>query len=312
MKPVDSPAILVADPTARFAFAALIAGALCIALSPIFVRVSEAGPIATAFWRVALAVPVLWLWLASDTRPSRARRPSTPRDFLRLSLAGAFFAGDLAFWHLSIQYTSIANSTLLANMAPIFVTLGAVALFGERVTRTFLAGLACALIGAVVLMGDSLAIGADTLLGDGLGVVTAMFYAAYLLAVGRLRADFSTATIMTWSALTTAILLLPLGLLAGETLWPATLFGWGVLVALAWISHAGGQSLITFALAHLPASFSSVSLLVQPVAAAILAWLLLAEALGPIQALGGAVVLVGIALARRGSRRPARSQGEAG
>lgn len=308
MKPVQSAGEIVADPTARFAFAALIAGALFIALSPIFVRLSEIGPIATAFWRVALAVPLLYLWLATDSRPGRARRPrqpSSPRDFFRLAVAGAFFAGDLAFWHLSVMYTSVANSTLLANLAPIFVTLGAVVLFGERVTRTFLAGLACALIGAIVLMGDSLSLGPETLFGDALGVVTAMFYAAYLLAIGRLRADFSTATIMTWSALTTAAILLPIALLAGEGLWAGTLYGWAVLVALAWISHAGGQSLIAFALAHLPASFSSVSLLVQPVAAAVLAWLLLAEPLGPLQALGGAVVLVGIALARRGSRRPA-------
>lgn len=74
------------------------------------------------------------------------------------------------------------------------------------------------------------------------------------------------------------------------------------LVGLAWISHAAGQGLIAYALAHLPAAFSSVSLLFQPVMAALFAWILLSESLSPLQIAGAAVVLAGIYLARRGSR----------
>jgi drug/metabolite transporter (DMT)-like permease len=81
-----------------------------------------------------------------------------------------------------------------------------------------------------------------------------------------------------------------------------TLFGWMILVALALFSHAGGQSLIAYALAHLPASFSSVGLLLQPAVAALLAWSLLAEPLGWLQAVGGVVVLIGIVTARRASQ----------
>ena len=139
------------------------------------------------------------------------------------------------------------------------------------------------------------------MLGDGLGLATAVFYAAYMLAVKKLRADFSTATVMAWSTAAGAIVLLPLALISGESIVATTAAGWGVLLALALISHVGGQGLIAYALAHLPAAFSSVSLLLQPVAAALLAWLILSEALGLLQALGGAVVLAGIAIARRGS-----------
>jgi drug/metabolite transporter (DMT)-like permease len=74
-----------------------------------------------------------------------------------------------------------------------------------------------------------------------------------------------------------------------------------VLAALALISHAAGQGLIAYALAHLPAAFSSVSLLFQPVMAALFAWAVLAEPLAPLQIAGGMVVLLGIYLARRGS-----------
>ena len=106
---------------ARLAFAILLLGAVGIAFAPIFVRLSEVGPVATAFWRVCLAAPVLWLWMsASPPRPGgRTRKPESLRDYARLSLAGLFFAGDLAFWHWAIQFTSVANATLLANFAPI-------------------------------------------------------------------------------------------------------------------------------------------------------------------------------------------------
>ena len=292
-----------ADRTARIALIALLAGALGIAFSPIFVRLSELGPTATAFYRVGFAVPALALWMWMEPRGAvRSRRPSTPSDYLRLSLAGLFFAGDLASWHWSIKYTSVANATLLANFAPIFVAPLSWLLFGERFTRTFVLGLVLAIAGAIVLMGQSVRLSMDALFGDALGLVTAMFYGGYILAVGRLRSEFSTATIMTWSGVVTALALLPLALLSGESLVAGTAWGWAMLLGLALFSHAGGQSLIAYALAHLPASFSSVSLLVQPAAAAVLAWALLGEPLGPWQASGAAIVLLGILLARRGSR----------
>ena len=291
------------DRTARIALIALLVGALGIALSPIFVRLSEIGPVATAFWRIGFAMPVLFVWMVLESRSDNPpRRPSSRRDYLRLIWAGLFFAGDLAVWHWSIQFTSVANSTLLANFAPIFVTLVAWAVFKERFSRTFIGGLALAIGGAIVLMGESMNLSASHIVGDALGIVTAMFYAGYILSVGRLRADFSTATIMTWTGLVSGLALLPLTLLSGESLIPPSLYGWTVLAALGVISHAGGQSLIAYALAHLPPAFSSVSLLLQPAAAAIFAWILLAEPLSFLQALGAVIVLAGIFLARRGSR----------
>ena len=216
--------------------------------------------------------------------------------------AGAAFAGDLAFWHWSIQYTSVANSTLLANLASIFVTLAAWVLWKQRPSATFLAGLAAALAGVALLVRASLGISPTALLGDGLGVVTAMFYAWYLLSVKGLR-DRGAATLQLMAVTTTltAAILLPVALVSGEALLPGTATGWLTLLGLAWISHAGGQGLIAYALAHLPAGFSSVGLLFQPVMAALFAWVLLGEPLSALQVAGGLVVLAGIALARRGS-----------
>ncbi|MBI2311722.1 MAG: DMT family transporter [Betaproteobacteria bacterium] len=284
----------------RTAFFALIAGAVAIAFAPILVRFSEAGPVSTAFWRVLLSLPVAWGWMAWERRANPDATHVT--DLKRLALSGLFFAGDLGIWHLSIVLTSVANSTLLVNMAPIFVTLGAWMLFRERITPVFLAGMALALAGSGLLVQASFALSAKQLAGDTLALVAALCYAGYLLAIKHLRDRGSTATIMAWSGTFTSIALLPAMLLSGEVMLPQSAGGWLVLVALALVCQIGGQSLITYALAHLPASFSSVSLLTQPVVAAFLAWALLAEAISPVQALGGIAVLAGIYLARSGTR----------
>ena len=300
--------------TAALPFAALIAGAVAIGFSPILVRFSEAGPIPTAFYRVAFAVPFLMLIAGSAGRASRddalpASRSASQSDWALFMAASAFFAADLAAWHWSIKLTSVANATLLANVAPIFVTLAGWLLFGERVTLAFLAGLALAFAGTTALVGEGAALATGNLLGDALGLFTAMVYAGYLICVGRLRRTHSTARIMTVSSSLSALMLLPVALVSGETLFAATLTGWLVLLALALIAQAGGQNLIAYGLRHVPVALSSVALLVQPVVAAVLAWLIFNEHLGPLQIGGGILVLAGIAVCRRAGRAPRLPQG---
>jgi drug/metabolite transporter (DMT)-like permease len=124
------------------ALLALFAGAAAIATAPLFVKVSETGPVATAFWRVALALPFLWTWSLAAGRGAHAAGFAAERRLI--IAAGLFFAGDLAVWHWSIVLTSVANSTLLANLAPIFVTLAVWFLLRKRPAAAFLAGLAIA------------------------------------------------------------------------------------------------------------------------------------------------------------------------
>jgi drug/metabolite transporter (DMT)-like permease len=296
----------LADETARartttasgIALAALLVGATCIALSPIWVRVSETGPTASAFWRVALASPVLWLLQGLNRRAA----PPVASNGKLLLAAGIAFAGDLAVWHTSIKLTTVANSTLLANLASIFVTLAAWLLWKQRPRALFLAGLVTALVGVGMLVETSARLSPGALGGDALGVVTAMFYAWYILAVKQLRdRGVGTLRLMAITTTLTASLLLPVALASGDQMLPVTPLGWWKLVGLALVSHAAGQGLIAYALAHLPAAFSSVSLLFQPVMAAVFAWVLLGEPLAPLQIAGGLVVLAGIYLSRRGS-----------
>lgn len=296
----ESPAAMAADRAARIGLLTLLLGAVGIAFAPIFVRLSELEPSATAFHRLFFALPLLWLWAQMGTRSDRPpRQPSTTSEIWWLVLAGLCFAGDLAVWHWSLRFTSVANATLFANFAPIFVSTGAWLFLKERITSTFVVGLVFALFGASLMIGVSFSFGPQRVLGDGLGLLTAVFYAGYILSVKRLRAIFGTATIMAWSGVVTCVALLPIALLSGESLIATSLWGWAVLLGLAWISHVGGQGLIAYALAHLPASFASVALLLQPATAAVLAWIILNESLGLLQAAGGILVLLGILLARR-------------
>lgn len=283
-----------AQPANLIAIGALLLGAAAIGTSGLFVKVSETGPIATAFWRVLLALPCLWLWSLLEQRERHRESFAVERKLLIAS--GLFFAGDLAVWHWSLVLTSVANSTLLANLAPIFVALAAWLLFRQQVQKKFLIGLAVAVTGMMVLIGGDFQLQGKELIGDALGVVTAMFYAGYQLTVTKLRSRVATSTIMAWSSLITAIVLLPLALVSGEQLLPVSDMGWIKLVALALISQVAGQSLIAYAMAHLAATFSSVGLLFQPIMATLFAWVILGESVSLLQLAGGITVLIGIRL----------------
>ena len=288
------------------AVVALLAGAVAIATAPLFVKVSETGPVSTAFWRVFLAVPFLWAWALADR--SGAAAPAEPTQERRLlGLAGLFFAGDLAVWHWSIVLTTVATATLLANLAPIFVTLAVWLWWRQPPGFAFLSGLVMAIAGVALLVGGDVQVSGTALLGDFLGVITAMFYAAYQLTVTRLRGTMTTARIMAWSSVVAAASLLPIAFISGEQFWPVTTAGWIKLFGLALIAQVAGQSLIAHAMADLPATFSSVGLLLQPVMAALFAWALLGERLGALQIAGGILVLIGIRIAHQASRRTSTS-----
>jgi drug/metabolite transporter (DMT)-like permease/transposase len=196
---------------AGLALAALLAGAAGIAFAPIFVKISEVGPVATAFWRVLLALPILWAWMEIEGRRSgKPGRPSGPRDLLALFASGLFLGSTFALWHLSLGLTSVANSTLLVNLAPVFVALGAWLFLGQRSGATFLVGMAMALGGAALLVaGGPSRLGGGEMAGDGLAALAAVFYAGYFLSASGLRPRFSTAAVMAYGAPAACAALLP-------------------------------------------------------------------------------------------------------
>ena len=287
-------------PAQRRALPALLLGGAAIGCSPIFVRVSEIGPVATAFWRLALALlPLLLMHGRERSKPGGHRQPRTIRDHAEVAAPGLFLASDLAAWHLSLHMTSVANATLLVNIAPIFVTLFSWLVLGQKIRRAFLIGLSVSLIGIIILKGGTGSLADGAIKGDAVAVLAAAFYAGYILLVGHLRTIYSTTTIMVWSTASAAAFTGLLTWLMEPSLLPLTIAGWAILVSLAWISHAGGQGLIAYALAWLPPTMSSLTLLIQPVVASILAWAVLKEPVTGAQLAGGVIVLTGILLARR-------------
>jgi drug/metabolite transporter (DMT)-like permease len=300
-------------PAARHVLA-IAAGAVGIAFAPIFTKLAMQhggiGPTAAAFWRLALATPLLlllWWRLAAQGREAPGGGAGPTRNagtgsWLALMWPGLLFAGDLAIWHASLRYTSAANSTLLANCATIIVSLVGWLWLRERLTWVFVAGAALALSGVVGVLNLDWRSGGQAARGDVLALAAAVFYAAYLLNVKVLRRDHGVLSIMAVSTAVSTVLLLPASVLLGERLICDSAVGWMSLAGLALVSHCAGQGLIAWALAHLPVSFSSVTLLIQPVGAALLAWPILGERVGLWQGIGAAAVLAGIFLARQGSR----------
>ena len=288
------------------AILALCLGATAMGISPLFVRFAEVGPFTSAFWRVALSLPLLFLWAIWD-----GRHPASPRLGLptpAVILAGLVFAGDLFFWHLAILNTTIANATLLATMAPVWVVIGSGLLIKEPVPRQTWTGLVLCLSGGAVLLGAGYSLTPERFLGDLYGVITSIFFGAYFLAVRFARRSTPPARLMAWSTTVTALALLFVALAFEDRLLPQTVTGYGALAALALFAHVGGQGLLAYALGHLPAAFSSLVIFMEALVAALCGRLLLGETIGLHQYVGAAAIFAGIYIARP---RPARGDGVA-
>ncbi|RFB81272.1 DMT family transporter [Methylovirgula sp. 4M-Z18] len=280
------------------AMLALIAGAFAMGLSPIFVRFAVAGgvgPYTSAFWRVLLALPLLWLWMQVEECDPHVRRQSFP---LGTILAGAAFTGDLFFWHLSIVHTTVANATFFATTAPVWVVIAGFLIFRHKVAPSVLAGLVLCLAGGASLMWQSMAVRPDRVMGDLFGVATAIFFGLYFLCVQSARGRAGAARVTFELSLVTAALLFVIALITERKFLPDTLSGALALLALAWLSHAGGQGLLSIALGRLPVVFSSLVIFLEALAAAFFGWLFLHEPVTWIQIGGGLLILIGIWVAR--------------
>ncbi|WP_372783170.1 DMT family transporter [Phenylobacterium sp.] len=282
------------------AVAVLVFGACVIGLSPILVRLTETGPAAGGFWRLAFAMPLLAIMTRRTSGP--LGRPS------RIAvIAGVMFALDLGFWHYGIKYTSVTNATVLSNLTPVVVTAFAWIFLKQRPRGLFLLAVAVAVAGAWMMALGKTSGGRilNQPLGDALSATTALWYALYFLAISEGRKTEGASRLMFWSSIVGMPLMLISALLLGEPILPTGSSGWAACVGLG-LMHVAGQGSIAWAMGRLPTATASVVVLVQPVVAAWLGWLLFAEALGPLQAAGAAVALGGVVLAQWASRPKAQ------
>jgi drug/metabolite transporter (DMT)-like permease len=282
----------------------LVAAAMVLGLAPILVRLAEVGPAAAGMWRFAFSLPLL-LILTARPGGDGVGRPSK-----WMALAGLFFVLDLGFWHYGIVMTSVANATTLCNLTPVVVTAFAWIVWGQRPSRMFLIALALAMLGALAMAaGADGGQGSNPLLGDVFSLSVALWYAGYFLAVQAARRTAGALRVTLWSTALGLPLLLIAALALREDLTPETAGGWAALAGLG-VMHVVGQGGVAWALGRLPASVTAVTILVQPVVAALLGWVLFAEALTPVQALGGALVLGAVVLAQRSAQKKAGAEPE--
>lgn len=276
----------MAAPPPRWAFAALIAGNAALALGALLVRLADTGPVAAAFWRLALALPLM-LVLA---RRESARMP--PRGVIAVAAgAGVFFALDLAAWHLGIERTKIANATLFGNSASLMLVVYGIWLARRRPQGAEAWAILLALAGALLLMGQSYEASRDFLVGDLLSLLAGVLYCAYVVMMSRARGSIGVWTALAIASAAGAPILLGTAAALGEAILPGD---WRPLIALALTSQLIGQGLLIAALPHFRPLVIGLSLLIQPAISALTGWAWLGETLGWIEVLGS--VLVGAAL----------------
>ena len=275
------------------AIAALILANALLAVGPVLVRLSDVGPVSAAFWRMAIALPIL----AGAAAWTGRGRPSgfTPVLILIVAASGLVFAGDLASWHLGIMRTKVANATLFGNSASLLFPI-----YGFLVARAWPSrrqGLALvfAALGAAVLMGRSAELSPEHLAGDLLSMLAGVFYAIYFIAIARARETLSPLPLLTASTLASAIPLLALAVAMGETILPTN---WWPLIALSFGSQIAGQGLMTRALGKVSPLLIGLTLLTQPVVAAIGGYFLFGETLGPLDLIGAVMIAVALVLVR--------------
>lgn len=280
----------------RFVFPLFLLGSIILSTGPLLVRLADVGAIQSAFWRLAIAAPMLILLV----RAIEGRFPSPPSglSLLWLVLGGLFFAADLASWHLGIERTTLANSTLLGNAAAFMFPIWGYLVVRRWPTPIAAVALLLAAAGIVTLASDSASVSPANLRGDLFCLLAAVFYTGYLIMMRKARADLSALSALGFATIAGALFLFPVALAEGGTFWPQD---WTPLIILALSSQVVGQGLIIFALPHLPPLASGVGLLIQPLFSGLLGYLWFAEILTMIDVTGMAMIFVAILLVRRPS-----------
>ncbi len=285
------------------AFVALLVGNVALAAGPFLVRHSGVGPVSAGFWRLALALPFLWMIAVLVKQP--IRRPARP-ILLAIALAAFFFAADLAAWHEGILLTKLGNATLFGNISSFIFAAWGLWLARSLPTKLQALALLLAAAGCALLMWGSAELSAAHLRGDLLAALAGLLYAGYLIAVDGARRTLAPMPLLFFASLFGAAMLLPWSLASGEQLMPDD---WSALFALALCSQVLGQGLLVFALGQVPPLVVGVAMLTQPALSAFLGWRFYGEGLTALDGLGAAMIVVALVLVRL---RPGPQEGRAG
>lgn len=298
------PATLDAAPDLRAQqlrdFLLLVVGATAIGTSSMLVRLAEAPPAATAFWRMVFALPVFAVWAWAERRDGAAVPALDRRLVWPAALAGFAFAADLTLSNLALGLTTMTSFIILVHLAPVVVVLAAWFWFRERPTPSVLAALALAVLGAALLVqsGRGGPAAGNALLGDAASVAAAFGYAGFLLATRRARLFAGAGIVSLLSAGFCALFCLVFAGALGESLRPPSAYSFLMLAIMGVVCHAFGQGISAYAMGSLGASVTSIVLVYGVGVTVASGWLLFGETPNLLQAAGGAMVLAAVMICR--------------
>ena len=278
------------------ALVAVVVANVALAFGPWFVRLADTGPVASGFWRITLAAPLLCVLAWASSAPSARRMRLSAGLWWTVGLAGIAFAADLASWHLGILRTTLANATLFGNCATLMFPIYGFLVARAWPTRTQGIALALATAGAVLLMGRSYSLDPRNLAGDLLALTAGVLYTMYFILMARAREAMAPLSSL---ALSTLASIVPLGVFAwalGERILPTD---WSPLIGLALVSQVIGQGAMIYALGKLSPLVIGIALLMQPVIAGAVGWIVYGERLGTPDLVGVVMVAVALVLVRR-------------
>jgi len=274
------------------AFPALLVGNAALAFGPWLVRLSDVGPVATGFWRVALAAPMLFA--VASISGQAIRRPS--RAVIALIVAAAiFYSLDLAAWNAGIRMTKLGNATLFGNSGSFVFAAYALWLARRLPTGSQTAAIALALLGSALLMGSSYTLSPRNFEGDLLALAAGLLYGGYLILIGRCRVTLTPLPLLFLVTCFSVPILLAISLGSDERIWP---HNWFPPIIFALSSQLVGQGLLVYSIGTLPPLVVGLALLTQPAISAAVGWIAYKEALTLADVSGAAAIAVALVLVR--------------
>jgi len=281
----------------RFAFPALILGNLILAVGPWMVRLADVGPIASGFWRLAIAIPFLafFAW-----RQQIGREAPSWGLIGMVAAGGLFFASDLAAWHVGIGMTKLANASLFGNASSFILVIYGFVILRRLPRKLQLLALACAAAGTALLMGSSYELSPKNFTGDLFTLAAGLLYTGYLVAVDRARKTMAPMPVL---AIATAAGALPLLLLANLLGQKVIADDWTPLFILSIGSQVIGQGLLVYAVGYLSPVVVGLGLLAQPAAGAVIGRLAYGETMSTADAAGAVLIAIALVLIRLPEKR---------
>ena len=275
------------------AFAALLAGNVAIAFGPLLVRYADSGPIATGFWRLALATPfLLFLGYRFGFRLSAVSRPT----YWLAIVAGLFFGVDIILWHIGIFQTKMANATLFANCASLLLVIYGVIIARKMPSKWESMAVLFAFVGAALLMGQSLELSPRHFTGDLLSLGAGLTYTVYLVLMMKMRQNTESWGALGMASAIAAVVLLAAAVFAGEQIIPTA---WWPVLLLAFTSQFFGQGCLTYTLPHFSPLVIGLALLLQPALSASAGWLAFGETLTVMDFAGSALIMIALVVVRK-------------